>query len=348
MRIALIALAALIMPAATALAQFDPETIVAQQLVADQGLYFALAENNIAAMGAMRDQGADPNASLMRVGLKPQVVFDEELPIFAQPFNTGGWPILTWAVYLNNERAVNLLLRAGARINAPDEYGATPLHWAAWAGRHSIAKILLNNGANCASKDFKSRTPLDWATMVSQTDMIKLLQSRTCRAGIGDDDRDGVPNDYDECPGTPFGAPVDDRGCWVVAYATFFDFDRSVIKTEFLPHIQQAARILSNNPDITVDLVGHTDNKGSDAYNYGLGLRRAQAVKRELVRNGVTASRLMETSRGESQPIADNKTGAGRARNRRVEISVAQGEPLDYYGDGSSDDDEDYDEDYDY
>jgi outer membrane protein OmpA-like peptidoglycan-associated protein len=252
------------------------------------------------------------------------VVFDESLAIFGQPFNTSGWPILTWAVYLDDPKAVNLLLRAGARVNAPDEYGATPLHWAAWAGRHSLAKLLLNNGANCAAKDFKGRTPKDWATMVSQVDIIRLLESRTCRPGINDEDRDGVHDDYDQCPGTPFGAPVDNRGCWIVAYATFFDFDKSIIKTEFLPHIQQAARILVNNPSVAVDLVGHTDNKGSDAYNYGLGQRRAQAVKRELVRNGVSASRLSEVSRGESEPIADNYTRSGRARNRRVEIHVTQ------------------------
>ena len=328
MRIILIALVALATQAATALAQFNPETIVAQQLVADQGIFFALAENNIAAMGAMRDQGADPNVTLARIGLTPQVVFQQELPVLSQPFNTTGWPILTWAVYLNNAKAVNLLLRAGARVNAPDEYGATPLHWAAWAGRHSLAKLLLNNGANCASKDFKGRTPKDWATMISQVDMIRLLESRTCRPAHNDEDRDGVPDDYDQCPKTPFGAPVDDRGCWIVAYATFFDFDKSVIKPEFLPHIQQAARILVNNPGIDVVLEGHTDNKGSDAYNYGLGLRRAQAVRRELVRNGVTASRLQEDSKGESAPIADNYTRSGRARNRRVEIHVSQPEGL--------------------
>jgi outer membrane protein OmpA-like peptidoglycan-associated protein len=324
MRTTLIVLTALAFWAVPASAQFNPETIVAQQLVADQGLFFALAQNDIQTMAAMRDQGADPNATLSKAGLKPQAVFDEGLPIFKQPFNTTGWPILTWAIYLNNERAVNLLLRAGARVNAPDEYGATALHWAAWAGRHSLAKLLLNNGAACAASDFKGRTPKDWAVMVSQTDMIRLIESRSCRQGIGDEDRDGVSDGADQCPGTPFGAPVDERGCWVVAYAAFFDFDRSVIKTEFLPHIQQAARILVNYPDLQVTLVGHSDYKGSDEYNYGLGLRRAQAVKRELVRNGVTASRLGEDSGGEREPIADNLTASGRARNRRVEIHVLQ------------------------
>jgi hypothetical protein len=120
------------------------------------------------------------------------------------------------------------------------------------------------------------------------------------------------------------GAPVDDRGCWVVAYAAFFDFDKAIIKREFLPHIEQAARVLVNNPDIAVNLAGHTDSIGSDEYNYGLGLRRAIAVKEVLIRNGVNPYRLQETSLGESQPIADNSSNAGRARNRRVEIHVNQ------------------------
>ncbi|MDR1657319.1 MAG: OmpA family protein [Deltaproteobacteria bacterium] len=323
MRIFLIALLTVWSLALPAGAQFNPETVVAQQLVADQGLFFALAQDNITSMATLRDQGADPNTNLARAGLKPDIVFNKALPIFSQPMNTTGWPILTWAVYLNNEKAVNLLLRAGARVNAPDEYGATALHWAAWAGRVEIAKLLLNNGANCSSVDFKTRTPVDYAIMVNQNDMIRLLKNRSCRQ-ISDEDRDGVADDLDQCPGTPLGAPVDNRGCWVVAYSTFFDFDRDVIKSEFLPHIQQAARILVNNPGIIVNLVGHTDNIGSEEYNNGLGLRRAQSVKRELVRNGVTAARLVEQSRGKLEPINDNSTSSGRARNRRVEIHVEQ------------------------
>ncbi|MDR1050489.1 MAG: OmpA family protein [Deltaproteobacteria bacterium] len=310
---------------AAALAQTGPEARLSQQLTADVGMFYALSDGDVAAMAALRDQGADPNATLARVGLKPKVVFDEDLPIFTQPFNTTSWPLLTWAVYLNDEQAVSMLLRAGARVNSPDEYGATPLHWAAWAGRHSIAKLLLNNGASCTSRDFKQRTAKDWAVMVSQYDVVRLIDSRSCRTPqIGDEDQDGVPDDRDQCPGTPLGAPVDERGCWIVAYAAFFDFDRAVIKSEFLPHIQQAARVLSNNPDVNVSVVGHTDHVGSESYNYTLGLRRAQAVVRELVRNGVSPARLQEDSRGENEPVADNATSSGRARNRRVEIHVAQ------------------------
>ncbi|MDR2368599.1 MAG: ankyrin repeat domain-containing protein [Deltaproteobacteria bacterium] len=310
---------------AGALAQYDPEVSLSRQLVADQGLFFGLAESNIQGMAVSRDQGADPNVSLSRLGLKPETVFGKNLAILKQPFNSSSWPILTWAVYLGDEKAVNLLLRAGARVNAPDEYGATALHWAAQTGRYAIAKALLNNGASCQARDFRGATPKDWAMMSSQYDLVRLIDSRSCRVmPVGDEDQDGVPDNLDQCPGTPLGAPVDERGCWIVAYAAFFDFDKSYIKSEYLPHIQQSARVLANNPGVNVTVVGHTDNVGSDEYNYNLGLRRAQSVIRELVKNGVAAGRLTPESRGESEPIETNSTRAGRARNRRVEIHVNQ------------------------
>ncbi|MDR2339382.1 MAG: OmpA family protein [Deltaproteobacteria bacterium] len=322
---AILSMAALLGLAAVASAQYDPAGDQARQLTAERGLFLALADNNIASMAALRDQKADPNVTLARVGLKPNQVFASTLPIFKQPFNTGGWPILTWATYLNNEAAMNLLLRAGARVNATDEYGATALHWAAWAGRHSLAKQLLNNGANCQARDFKNRTPKDWALMAGQTDMLRLLDGRTCKVvEEPDSDGDGVPDSLDLCPGTPLGAPVDERGCWIVAYAAFFDFNRAVIKREFLPYIEQTARILTENPDIPVYLVGHTDYIGSDSYNYDLGLRRAMAVRDALGRYGVDTGRLQTSSEGETQPIADNRTSSGRARNRRVELHVDQ------------------------
>ncbi|MDR1921238.1 MAG: ankyrin repeat domain-containing protein, partial [Candidatus Adiutrix sp.] len=127
----------------------DPGTILARQTTVDQGLFFALARGDVNTMTVYRDQGADPNISLTILGLKAREIFGKDQPIFKAPFDPSGWPILTWAVYLDNEEAVKLLLRSGARVNAPDVYGATALHWAAWAGQHTVAKILLNNGANC-------------------------------------------------------------------------------------------------------------------------------------------------------------------------------------------------------
>ena len=322
--ICLLVLAVWAAPTASA-QKVDPEVLLARQITADQGLFFALARGDIAAMVTLRDQGANPNVSLSILGIRVKDVFGPDQPIMSQPFDPTGWPILHWAVYLGNAEAVKMLLRAGARVNTPDVYGATALHWAAWAGRHSIAKILLNNGANCRAEDIKKRPAKDWAIMMGQNDLIRLLDSRTCRpAPIRDSDLDGVPDDQDLCPNTPYGAVVDDRGCWVVAYASFFDFDKAIVKAKYLPYLAEAAQVLKNHPGLRVEVQGHTDAIGTQEYNYKLGQRRAEAVKKVLVNNGVAADRLAVSSRGETQPIDDNRSAGGRARNRRVEIHVAQ------------------------
>lgn len=135
-----------------------------------------------------------------------------------------------------------------------------------------------------------------------------------------DADQDGVCDHADQCPGTPLGAVVDSRGCWIAAFAAYFDFDKSVVKKQYLPNIKQAADILKANPARDVVLEGHTDSVGTNEYNLGLGRRRAKAVKAKLAGFGVAPGRLKVKSYGESRPVAPNDTAAGRAKNRRVEI----------------------------
>ena len=314
-------------PAAAQGQKVDTELLLARQITTDQGLFFALARGDTQSMVTLMTQGANPNASLSVLGLKAKDVFGDESPILDQPFDPAGWPILHWAVFLNNLEAAKLILRSGALVNAVDVYGGTALHWAAWGGRHSAAKLLLNNGARCWAPDIKRRTPKDWAIMSSQSDIITLLDSRSCRAGAEkDSDGDGVPDHLDLCPNTPLGAPVDERGCWVVAYANFFDFDKAIVKSQYLPHLASAAVVLNNHPDLKVDIQGHADWIGTDDYNLKLGLRRAEAVKAVLVDNGVNPGRLTTSSMGKRQPIADNRSSHGRSLNRRVEIHVSEPE----------------------
>jgi OOP family OmpA-OmpF porin len=138
-----------------------------------------------------------------------------------------------------------------------------------------------------------------------------------------DSDSDGVCDDIDQCPGTPKGAPVDERGCWIAAYAQFFDFDKAEVKYAFQPRLKAAADILINNPQLgEVTIAGHTDNKGTDAYNMELGQKRGEAVKALLVKFGAPADKLKVVSFGKSKPIAPNDTEEGRAKNRRVEFHV--------------------------
>jgi OOP family OmpA-OmpF porin len=143
-------------------------------------------------------------------------------------------------------------------------------------------------------------------------------RSTTCP----DEDGDGVCDAQDKCPGTPRGALVDHRGCWTAAFGPFFDFDKYNVKKQYLPGLRWAAEILKDEPAIVVELAGHTDWIGTDAYNMKLGMRRSLSVKRVLVSMGVPASRLKVKSYGESRPAASNATPSGRARNRRVEIHV--------------------------
>lgn len=139
-------------------------------------------------------------------------------------------------------------------------------------------------------------------------------------------DGDGVPNERDKCPNTRPGAVVDLDGCEVEAVIELegvnFDFDKSTIRPEGKAILNGAAALLQKHERVVVEVAGHTDSVGSDAYNQGLSERRANAVKDYLTAQGVKASRLTARGYGESRPVASNDTDAGRAENRRVELIV--------------------------
>ena len=109
-----------------------------------------------------------------------------------------------------------------------------------------------------------------------------------------------------------------------VTYAAdaFFDFDKSVLKPEGkAKHDDLVSKIKGVNLEVII-AVGHTDSVGSDAYNQKLSMRRSESVKAYLVSKGVEKNRVYTEGKGEKQPVADNKTKEGRAKNRRVEIEV--------------------------
>jgi outer membrane protein OmpA-like peptidoglycan-associated protein len=101
-----------------------------------------------------------------------------------------------------------------------------------------------------------------------------------------------------------------------------FDFNKSTLTPAGKAKVADAARTLKDSPSVHVEVGGHTDSIGSDAYNQRLSERRAQTVAGELEKDGISAGRLTVRGYGERKPVADNSTDAGRARNRRVEIIV--------------------------
>ena len=97
-----------------------------------------------------------------------------------------------------------------------------------------------------------------------------------------------------------------------------FETNKAVIINKAMTDIQKVAEFMRNYPDVTMTVEGHTDDRASAQHNLRLSKKRAQAVKRELVKTGIRSSRLRAVGYGESQPIADNATEEGRVQNRRV------------------------------
>lgn len=99
-----------------------------------------------------------------------------------------------------------------------------------------------------------------------------------------------------------------------------FDFDKASLRPEAYPKLDEAAESLKAWGDGKVEVAGHTDSIGSEAYNMDLSLRRAESVKNYMVSKGIPADRMVVKGYGESQPVADNATDEGRFQNRRVEL----------------------------
>lgn len=135
-----------------------------------------------------------------------------------------------------------------------------------------------------------------------------------------DSDGDGVMDDKDQCPGTPLGVKVDERGCWVIA-GLRFAFDSAKIEPRYYAELNGIAAQLKGARDVSIRIDGHTDSIGGAAYNQGLSERRANAVRDYLVQQGVPADRLATRGFGLTQPAYSNDTAEGRAGNRRTELS---------------------------
>ena len=102
------------------------------------------------------------------------------------------------------------------------------------------------------------------------------------------------------------------------------DFNKSKIRPDSLPLVEEAAGMLKENEHLHVLVEGHSDAKGDEAYNKKLSLRRARAVRDSLMALGVSSDQILVVGKGASEPVASNETRAGRAQNRRVQLQVYQ------------------------
>lgn len=144
-----------------------------------------------------------------------------------------------------------------------------------------------------------------------------------------DDDNDGVNNCDDQCPTSAAGEAVGADGCAQAIVIDLrgvnFAFDKAELTAESTAILDQAVDVLNRYPALKVEVAGHTDSVGTDAYNQGLSERRAKTVYDYLTNKGISADRLSgPNGYGEAKPIDTNDTSEGRARNRRTELVKQQ------------------------
>jgi len=163
-----------------------------------------------------------------------------------------------------------------------------------------------------------------------------------CYAQDGDQDSDGVFDRRDRCPDTPADTPVEHHGCPRPQYPG--GVTEPVIESQVIT-LSDAGDVLfaTNQSDLTpaaksqldalmsrlqgadvasIKVIGHTDNVGTDAYNQALSERRANSVADYLLSQGVAPNKVSSEGKGESEPVADNDTSEGRAKNRRVDLHI--------------------------
>lgn len=203
---------------------------------------------------------------------------------------------------------------------------------------------LQNYSAIAAVREESAAESAELRRALSTSEQNRLRDQEQYAKDMGDEDGDGVANKFDKCPGTPANTTVDGAGCplktpkqiikeKVIVTAEDrkvvdeairnleFDLGKSTIRSTSYNTLNRVAALLVEK-NFSLKLAGHTDNTGSMAINLRLSKDRAEAIKTYLVSQGANASRIEATGYGPNQPIASNKTAAGRQKNRRVEFSL--------------------------
>lgn len=229
-------------------------------------------------------------------------------------------------------------------------YGHLGLEFA--LGKSSKPQLATHNAPAQLARDLQDENNA-LRTAIAANDQ-QLKQDRAQLNGMKDEldrmkadaDKDGVSDYFDKCPGTAAGVKVDGSGCPLPAKDTTivkeqkyyvteadkkvvneairnleFDFGKATIRSTSFASLKKVSELLVQK-SFSLKLAGHTDNVGSDDANMKLSKARAESVKQYLVSQGANPSRIEATGYGETQPIASNKTAAGRQKNRRVEFTL--------------------------
>ena len=258
----------------------------------------------------------------------------------------GNLAILEGLYYFNTQQPWKPYLAFGAgRIEfEPDNFGddvestvnfgaglqySISYHWklrADWRAYQQVDESELHNAIRFGISYFFGHKKAHHQPhpVVSQPEPIEPLKAEV--VPVKDTDQDGVIDAKDQCPDTPLGAEVDEKGCPIIITETVsidlavnFDTNQSVVKPSYFPQIAKVAEFMKRFPLTEAVIEGHTDSSGAADYNQRLSEQRAQAVRQVLIQEfAVDSSRIKAQGFGESQPIADNTTAAGRQSNRRV------------------------------
>lgn len=189
--------------------------------------------------------------------------------------------------------------------------------------------LVSNREANSDNSDYGARLAYRYLFAAAEAEPVVVPEPTPEPAPAPepvDSDGDGVYDDKDQCPNTPRGAKVDEVGCTIQLKETVslklnvnFDYDKAEVKPAYRSEIAKLAEFLTSYPDTNVVVEGHTDSRGTDAYNQKLSERRAKSVADYLTSQfGIATSRVSYKGYGEIKPIASNLNEAGRAENRRV------------------------------
>jgi len=202
-----------------------------------------------------------------------------------------------------------------------DEYITAPDKQRYRLGQNAMATAEYNHNMNSGSDEYNTSKEKNRYTIGQYDDAT--AHYRYLKGQRSTFSPDGSDTDTSSVGGDERSAAERMAGTTIVLDITdiLFDFDKSVIKSAFLPELDKWVEFFMENPEVTAEIHGHADSTGPEKYNQGLSERRAQAVVNYLVTNGVEAARLTATGFGEMVPVAPNTSKEGRQKNRRVEMN---------------------------